>query len=480
MTTDLGKLTTAAAKWSSMAESFRKLADRYRRDVHGISLGPSWVGLSAQAANSRFDVTLKEFQGAQAEAKAIATALTDAHTQLVGIQKRLKAARADAIRAGMSVSEQGHVSYDYERLGQSERSTIQHDPDLQEGVRKAIASWTAHITQAVQAATDADDGIRIALDSLTRDTNFLDGTVNGFNRNPSPSGYPSFEEAGKAEQIPKDRAKILEWWKSLAPATRAVLLQEKGDELKRSGILDPAYKWKPADEGAGEFNSEDPTPSDLGYLALAQSISAAGDITGETAASRNMEHYLRATGDPLEVDVDKMLNDNPEYRSNAVQTHITSQQEEWKKQALDEYRKAGGDRPVVIPVESEKFGNNELNSGEWFHAIGSHQQNVSGMVTVTPDGNREPKVSLDYQVNIWDRYNWDEGKQTEFPGGITIEDKEMARLHKVGFAQEFDMRGSSSVFHHDLGGDTSPQIPSGESGREGTRGDVSRGDEENR
>ncbi|MGA6173006.1 hypothetical protein ACPEIF_22515 [Streptomyces sp. NPDC012600] len=64
--------------------------------------------------------------------------------------------------------------------------------------------------------------------------------------------------------------------------------------------------------------------------------------------------------------------------------------------------------------------------------------------------------------------------------GITIEDEDMGRLHKVGFAQEFDMRGSSSTYTHDLSGPTPPAVTPEDPGREGTRSDVSRGDEENR
>jgi hypothetical protein len=45
-------------------------------------MGQTWTGLSADAANRRFDTTLKEFQNAQVEAKSIASLLRDAHTQL--------------------------------------------------------------------------------------------------------------------------------------------------------------------------------------------------------------------------------------------------------------------------------------------------------------------------------------------------------------------------------------------------------------
>ncbi|MFF3733751.1 hypothetical protein ACFYXM_26470, partial [Streptomyces sp. NPDC002476] len=76
--------------------------------------------------------------------------------------------------------------------------------------------------------------------------------------------------------------------------------------------------------------------------------------------------------------------------------------------------------------------------------------------------------------------NWDKNKETPFPGGIVIPDDEMGRLHKVGFAQEFDMRGSSSTFSHDMNSDAPPAVNAADPGRDGGRGDVSRGDEENR
>ncbi|WP_258036754.1 hypothetical protein [Streptomyces sp. SM10] len=102
------------------------------------------------------------------------------------------------------------------------------------------------------------------------------------------------------------------------------------------------------------------------------------------------------------------------------------------------------------------------------------------MVTVSPGDGGKPQVSLDYQVNVWDRYNWGSGKSTTFPGGVTIPDDDMGRLHKVGFAQEFDMRGSSGTYTQDLNSGSALGVTPADPGREGSRGDVSRGDEENR
>ncbi len=86
MSTDLGALTSAAERWEGMAAEFGKQEKAYRRDVHGISTGATWSGMSAEAAHGRFGVTLTEFQYAQTEAKAIAALLRDAHTQFTGLK----------------------------------------------------------------------------------------------------------------------------------------------------------------------------------------------------------------------------------------------------------------------------------------------------------------------------------------------------------------------------------------------------------
>ncbi|RSM87677.1 hypothetical protein DMA10_35090, partial [Streptomyces sp. WAC 01420] len=137
MTTDLATLTTAADGWDDMAKEFGKQEKAYKRDVHGISLGPAWQGLAANTANRRFDTTLNEYQNAQTEAKAIASLLRDAHTQFTDLRGKLKTARQEAIDAGMKVSEQGRVSFDTQRLSEGTRTAYHHDPDYQESVRKS-------------------------------------------------------------------------------------------------------------------------------------------------------------------------------------------------------------------------------------------------------------------------------------------------------------------------------------------------------
>ncbi|MFI2204116.1 hypothetical protein ACH47Z_25695 [Streptomyces sp. NPDC020192] len=181
MTTDLSTLTTAADRWDGMATEFHKHETAYGKDVHGITLGPTWTGFSGDAAQKRLGITLKEFQKAQVEAKAIASLLRDAHTQFVDLHKKLESARDEAIAAGMKVSDQGVVSYDTGKLSQGDKQALAHDPDYQDSIRKAVASWQARIDQCVNDVGDADKGVEVAFQAVVIDSDLLDGTMNGFN-----------------------------------------------------------------------------------------------------------------------------------------------------------------------------------------------------------------------------------------------------------------------------------------------------------
>ncbi|MDQ0941819.1 hypothetical protein [Streptomyces sp. V1I1] len=181
MTTDLSTLTTAAGRWDGMAKEFHKQEIAYKRDVHGISMGQTWTGLSADAANRRFAITLKEFQNAQVEVKAVASLLRDAHAQFTDLRKKLESARADAVVAGMAVSDEGVVSYDTAKLSDGERTALHHDLDYQQSVRTAIASWQKRIDRLVKDVGEADTGVEIALKAVVIDSNIKDGTLNGFN-----------------------------------------------------------------------------------------------------------------------------------------------------------------------------------------------------------------------------------------------------------------------------------------------------------
>ncbi|MEU0602124.1 hypothetical protein ABZ484_28355 [Streptomyces sp. NPDC006393] len=198
MATDLSALTTAAAHWDGMAKEFHKQERAYHRDVCGITLSPGWSGLSADAASGRFNVTLKQFQAAQVEAKAIASLLREAHTDFTNSRKKLESARADAIKAGMAVSEGGVVSYDTTKLSEGERTALHHDPDYQHSVGKAVVSWQAEIDRIVKDMCDTDSDVGNALTRVVIDSDVNDGTLTGFNSH-AHGDIKTYEDEAKGE-----------------------------------------------------------------------------------------------------------------------------------------------------------------------------------------------------------------------------------------------------------------------------------------
>jgi hypothetical protein len=104
--------------------------------------------------------------------------------------------------------------------------------------------------------------------------------------------------------------------------------------------------------------------------------------------------------------------------------------------------------------------------------MGAFSYSVTGEVTAT--GGSKPKVSLDYRVHVFDRYNWDKGKSTRV-GPLTIKDEELQKLHRKGLAREYIVRGDSAVQHVDgfVPSKTLPDPGTG-GGRDGNRSDPSR------
>ncbi|WP_329377094.1 hypothetical protein OG625_06180 [Streptomyces sp. NBC_01351] len=206
MTTDLGLLSTAATKWDEMAGELKKVETRYGDTVQKITVNQNWVGISAGVAHTNFAATRYEYSAAQIQAKAVASLLRDAHEQFTDLKKRLDSARDDAItKGGMTVSEQGRVTFDYAKLSPSERSAYQHDPDGQASIREAVTKWQQHIDDRVKAVSDADQGVKIALEAVVVDSNKdafgkgNDETYDGFNA--GAQGDIEVYEARNAEDI---------------------------------------------------------------------------------------------------------------------------------------------------------------------------------------------------------------------------------------------------------------------------------------
>jgi hypothetical protein len=103
---------------------------------------------------------------------------------------------------------------------------------------------------------------------------------------------------------------------------------------------------------------------------------------------------------------------------------------------------------------------------------------VTGVATVHPPDvpGGQPRVEVDYQAHVADRYNWDGGKSTQI-GPLTVTDEQLAELHRAGVAQEFNMSGSTDTRHFSGTVPTQgqqPDLPQGPDDRAGTRTDPGR------
>ncbi|CAL9463009.1 hypothetical protein SUDANB120_02679 [Streptomyces sp. enrichment culture] len=208
MSTDFGLLGTAAGKWESMAGELKKIETRYGQTVQKITTTDGWAGRSAVSAEKGFAATRYEYAAAQVQAKAIAGLLRDAQEKFTDLKNKLVSARDDAIAAGMTVSEQGHVAFDWAKLTPGERSAYHHDPDGQKAIGEAVGKWQKHIDDRVKAVTELDHNVKAVLETAVTDSNKdalgqgADMSLAGFNA----GATGDLDQALKDEKAARDRA----------------------------------------------------------------------------------------------------------------------------------------------------------------------------------------------------------------------------------------------------------------------------------
>ncbi|MFI8357708.1 hypothetical protein [Streptomyces cyaneofuscatus] len=158
VTVRLGPLTTAAAAWDGMADGFRDLGEVYGTHVQGVATGGVWVGVSADAAASRFTVSRQQFDAAVVEARAIASILRDIHAQFVERIRAVTDVVGSARKAGMHIDAMGRAHFDTSKSGDAGGGLFDETARATQE-----ASWTAAVFAAVQAVDDADAGAKLAL-----------------------------------------------------------------------------------------------------------------------------------------------------------------------------------------------------------------------------------------------------------------------------------------------------------------------------
>ncbi|WP_419998344.1 DUF6571 family protein [Streptomyces boninensis] len=182
VTADLYSLTDAAKAWKGMGERFGELKQNYRKHIPNALANGSWQGQAFDAHQGSAQRTIYEYAAAKKEAQAVATILTDAHTELTRLQKAVKDLVADAESKDYRVDSHGKATYvGYDKLSAQEQNAARHDPDYWPTVRKHEAEFTEEIAKAVRAVDDADQGVKLALTTAVRDTSGDGSGFGGFN-----------------------------------------------------------------------------------------------------------------------------------------------------------------------------------------------------------------------------------------------------------------------------------------------------------
>lgn len=182
-------------------------------------------------------------------------------------------------------------------------------------------------------------------------------------------------------------------------------------------------------DGSGPYNSKSASFADKAKKVKFYAFAIAAGELGLINAEKNMRHYLGNTGQDLTIDPGLMMDDIPDFR-NSVRTLVQNSASE----AYNSIVEATGS--TAFSSTWNIFYATEKKSPNWYFAIGGFSYSVTG--TVAKHG------SLKYRVHIFDRYNWDVGKNVTI-GGETIKDTELGDLHLKGLAKEYTIRGTSSV-----------------------------------
>ncbi len=211
--------------------------------------------------------------------------------------------------------------------------------------------------------------------------------------------------------------------------------------------IPPPPPWTKHDEGSGDWGSKPwySRGDDAAFEALIETGLPLIEQNWPRAAEL-LDHYLDNTGDPFDLDVNSMMNDIPPMQARAD----AMVNDEVNRIVAEAATTGQYGQPVPFRTPWQGYYMDSDANPDWFRAVGGVDLSAGGVVTVyppdSPDG--EPRVHVESQVNVADRYNWDDNKETKI-GPITITDEQMAGLQTAGLAREFDITGASSVSTHD-------------------------------
>lgn len=422
-----GPLDGAEQQLKARSDTLPWLADELSR----ASTPTSWHGLAADAATIKRAQLADGMEHIVAGVTAARTALMAASDGVTGLHNLVSEADGLAQAHGFSINDAGEV---VDPGLPPDVPTEQADAVRQER-EKIKAELLERVQQILTRAEEIDNSL----------TNVLGKIERGEIHDGGATSLAAAAEAGAAQ-----------------------------------GTMEPpipgAPPNPPTDPGAGEHGS-DPwytRSDDLLMKEAAGTAAMFADGIGWTHASAHLRHYLDNSGTDLAVSPDEMMRDVDRFRGEVDKTTAA----EMRRIAADAEANGTYGKPTQFSSEWKGEYIGPEDSKDWYYAMGGVQYSVTGVATVHPpeQPGGEPRIEMDYKTHVFDRYNWDGGKETEI-GPVTIGDDSMAEMHRAGVAQEFNISGSTDAKHY--AGTVpppgqQPELPAPPDNRDGTRTDPGR------
>lgn len=191
-----------------------------------------------------------------------------------------------------------------------------------------------------------------------------------------------------------------------------------------------------AGDGSGRWNSQKKSANDLIFEKTAlQEIKLEVKVAGHIAwkyTFMTLAHYLDNTGQTLTIAPETIMKDLPKFKQ--VVGDLVRKE---TAKAYKDITRTGGSKAFT-----SVWNGFTAASGDWKYALHGFSYSVTGVVTKS-----NGKKSIKYKVHIFDRYNWDGNKSFKIPPiGPTVKEAVLGKLHLLGLAKEYFVRGSSKEY----------------------------------
>lgn len=177
-----------------------------------------------------------------------------------------------------------------------------------------------------------------------------------------------------------------------------------------------------------QFDILDPDGTDRRTWNKLNNVGALAAQRGWVNTAWLIKHYLGASGDPVEIDPQVLLDGIPQFQRDADTTL-----------AQDVAKRPDG--PFETPWRTTAPNLADGGNPDWYYSLNHFQYRMVG---------EKQGDQVVYRVQIKKRYDWgvpSEHRATQSQGwgplGITLEQADLAHLNTTGKARDFDVSGTS-------------------------------------